>query len=996
MGPADQQRPDGSDSYNPGDADWSRKVGRDLSNLETVASPDEEAAVRRARARGGSLSDTDSLRQKEEESQISPLMPNAHLMSTGEKSDNRNLNRGIMQRLFSRRGLNRKTSTAALLLVLFGGGGFLTVFLSPTLLGAVNFKEVLSKGLNDQFHALDSRSSTLLRAKMKDVTKGSCGAVKIRCRFATISDAQAEKFKSSGIEMELDHSVGLGSKRGQIQSMKFTDSNGKTLEITKASELQDALLHSDNLEFRAAMLKGYNPFFAGFTDRVALSVMRSLKVSKHLVATGDSDEERQKKVDEAVSGIEDPNAKTITTKKDEQGNEHYYDSEGNELTSDQVNGAEQSSGRIAEYIKSGGMKTVLNSAVKGVSIVGYMDSACTVFNSLRVVSAMSKVIKLAQAARFSMAMVLNPGDSEKAGAIKMEDATFVNNNLTATQPPGQVLDESKLNQPGSASKPATTQDPEAGYNAYDSPGYHIAAYGDAPTLSLRASRFMLGGGSTALLDGVLSGIARVVNVGDSNPQAVSQKCRYIQNPAVRFTGLAIGIIAGIGSFGLTTAAGIAGSVAVAESLPYLESEAADLVAGNLFKGLSGVDSGDAAYVGAAGMFGTMAMNSGEKPLSKKNGMKILAANQQAYDSYAATEQYIARATPFDINNQFSFMGSLARSFVPTLEHSKASVSSALVNVASIIPMSLNSLVKPAKALSSEYFDKCNDPAYKSIGIDGGPFCEVRYGLDENELAMDPLDNVQWMADTGNIDPTSDSGNAKDNGQQWNYVKFLDQCAHRKYGWGEDQGENEGDGSDCIDPAKEEMNKHFRVYTMDQRVDASLDGSNQNIPTPSDDGFTDGQSGTVNADGWAFPTVTADTITKNYEPSATPPHMGINIAGKSDLETRGQPIFAAYEGDVVAAGPNQDLGNWIVIEHKMNGQVMSTVYGHMDDNGITVHPGQHVTAGQEIGHIGSKGTPDGKPYLYFELWQGQTFASGNRIDPTPYVQAAQKKTGASGA
>lgn len=80
-----------------------------------------------------------------------------------------------------------------------------------------------------------------------------------------------------------------------------------------------------------------------------------------------------------------------------------------------------------------------------------------------------------------------------------------------------------------------------------------------------------------------------------------------------------------------------------------------------------------------------------------------------------------------------------------------------------------------------------------------------------------------MADTGNIDPESETGDAKDNGQPWNYVKFLEQCAHRTVGWGEDQSENEGDGSNCIDPANESLNRHFRVYTMDQSIDASMDG-----------------------------------------------------------------------------------------------------------------------------------------------------------------------------
>ena len=55
----------------------------------------------------------------------------------------------------------------------------------------------------------------LMRSKMKETTNGSCGLVKIRCRFATISDRQAEKFKNAGIDVELNHDKGFGSGRGQ-------------------------------------------------------------------------------------------------------------------------------------------------------------------------------------------------------------------------------------------------------------------------------------------------------------------------------------------------------------------------------------------------------------------------------------------------------------------------------------------------------------------------------------------------------------------------------------------------------------------------------------------------------------------------------------------------------------------------------------------------------------------------------------------------------------
>lgn len=72
---------------------------------------------------------------------------------------------------------------------------------------------------------------------------------------------------------------------------------------------------------------------------------------------------------------------------------------------------------------------------------------------------------------------------------------FVSTTILSEREPSQVLDTSKLATPGSAASPATMTDPEAGMNGLDGPGYRMAAYGEAPDLTPRASRFMVGGGS---------------------------------------------------------------------------------------------------------------------------------------------------------------------------------------------------------------------------------------------------------------------------------------------------------------------------------------------------------------------------------------------------------------------------------------------------------------------------------------------------------------------
>lgn len=987
----DQQGTDGVDFYNPnpGQHDYLSKfennpIGRqqEIDNLEAQLAHSNVAEPNY----------TNLVRQKEMEPNVHPQVPNARNMTDADKNENRNFNKNVLVKLFGGKKLKGKSAAISLLLVLFGGGGLMSAFFTPNL-ALIQMKELMTKNLNDQFHAMDERSAVLLRAKLKDTTKGSCGVIKINCRFATITDKQVEKFKAAGIEVKTvpkEERKWFNGNRGEILEISHKGTNGEVKTAKTASELTSILTSADGKDFRSGMLKGYNPKIMSVSDRVALSYISKLKASKGLVVSGETDEEKQKQVNAVVAGIEGTDAKSIVIKKDENGKELYYDSEGNELTKEEVDAAREQSERIDERTKNGGTRNLLTSAVKGASIVGYMDSACTLYNSLRMVSALSKAKKEAQAARFAMAMVLTPADAAKAGAIKEDENNYVNNNLSATRPAGQVVDETKLYQPGSSATPATIADPEAGQNAYDGPGYRMMAYGEAPDLSLRASQYMIGGGSVVLLDGLLKSAAFIINNGDANPKEVSEKCGYVQNPVVRFTGLAIGVAAGIGTFGLTTAVGVGGSLALAMALPYIESQAADIITGNVFKDATGVDSGDIAVVGSTALFGGIAKNRGLKPLSADEGMKYAAASQKSHQAYDETQQYMARATPFDITNPYSFMGSLAGTINPVFQRSKSAASMAMINIGSLIPTSFAGIVKPAGAarvLDENYYKKCNDQGYAQLGIGADVFCGVHYGLSQEELAMDPIENGTWMAINGEIDPESETGDAKDNGQEWNYAKFLKECAFRTVGWGENEEENQGDGSNCVDAKNEGKNKHYRVFTLDKTVDQSMDGE----PIASSGNSYSKNDGKVSTSGWAFPMSADATISSGFETNERPDHHGVDLARGNAADTLNQPIFAARDGEVMAAGKADGYGNWIVIKHEISGKTYSTVYGHMYDDGVLVKTGDKVKAGQQIGKVGSNGQSSG-PHLHFEIWEGSPLGDGKHIDPTPIIEASRGRNG----
>lgn len=108
------------------------------------------------------------------------------------------------------------------------------------------------------------------------------------------------------------------------------------------------------------------------------------------------------------------------------------------------------------------------------------------------------------------------------------------------------------------------------------------------------------------------------------------------------------------------------------------------------------------------------------------------------------------------------------------------------------------------------------------------------------------------------------------------------------------------------------------------------------------------------------------------------HSGIDMAGPM-----GTPIYAAADGEVIAAGPASGFGNYVVIDHNINGQKYSTVYGHMTLGSIIVSEGDTVQMGDQIAGVGTEGNSTG-PHLHFEVWQGGRYDGGTAIDPEPWL------------
>lgn len=131
--------------------------------------------------------------------------------------------------------------------------------------------------------------------------------------------------------------------------------------------------------------------------------------------------------------------------------------------------------------------------------------------------------------------------------------------------------------------------------------------------------------------------------------------------------------------------------------------------------------------------------------------------------------------------------------------------------------------------------------------------------------------------------------------------------------------------------------------------------------------------------WPFPVgvpISAQFGSTSYLSKFSRAHHGTDFT-----PGRGAEIHAVAAGTVrIATEAGGDYGVTVVIDHIIDGQLVSTRYGHMEYGSLRVSPGETVEAGQVIGQVGSTGKSTG-PHLHLEVLLGGT----TRIDPLPWLK-----------
>lgn len=131
--------------------------------------------------------------------------------------------------------------------------------------------------------------------------------------------------------------------------------------------------------------------------------------------------------------------------------------------------------------------------------------------------------------------------------------------------------------------------------------------------------------------------------------------------------------------------------------------------------------------------------------------------------------------------------------------------------------------------------------------------------------------------------------------------------------------------------------------------------------------------------WPFPVgvpISAQFGSVSYLSEFSRPHRGVDLTPGAGAE-----IHAVAGGTVrIATEAGGDYGVTVVIDHNINGELVSTRYGHMQYGSLNVEVGDTVEPGEVVGKVGSTGKSTGA-HLHLEVLLGGT----TQTDPIAWLQ-----------
>lgn len=760
--------------------------------------------------------------------------------------------------------IKKKGPLAAIIMsVLVGGGGIGFFFTSA--LAPIAFFESIAGDLNDQLGALDIRSEYMARNKLhgsdkRQAIKG-CGKMSIRCKFATVSEKQIRKLNKAGVKVEPGTVKwkGLLGSRSVPKSYTF---QGKEYDAAGWAKQLDT-----NRQAKIAQIKANSMKRGGLSDKSFINgVLKRFNLS---LKPPELKGKAQSRMNHLMNAAKITDAKNINFSKITNKNgKTVWVLDGDKRLNDdgtfkqtytekQKNQLEKAQKRTANAKPP---SKLTKASVGALSVLGYWDVACSIKNMIGAAAITAKIANKAALVEFAMPIASLAGKM-KAGDATPEEVETLGQFFMDTDnrkyiaemsvADGNTNDE-QLQATVSTNTDTSKQSNNPNYkkNAMDSGLYNMSSTGDVAPPSTSRSMYSLGMGQSQLLAG-FSNAAEIASIIANVGVGGNVSCDVVQNGIVRGIGIIASVVIGVASFGTGTAIQVGVAVGLMAVMGILDSVLNGWVSGSIIDtdDLSDapVERAAATWTGMSAIYGTAAQSRGLIP-----GNSSQLAQYQNDIQNPAKQDYIAlessEANPLDIYDQYSFLGSFARSMLG-FTSSSVSGSSALSNIASIVSGGLSSIFKSpvyAATVDESRFKQCDDKGYEKIGIDPDVQCNVRYYMPSADLKMDTDDVAAYMEDnyvdavTGlpsgytPPQPAQSQGAAMDflsgtvsqyidtRHYENDYARFLDYCAYRSMPWGETFEENPSGtmrawqtGEKCM--RQGEPYNYFRIYTLDKTI-----------------------------------------------------------------------------------------------------------------------------------------------------------------------------------
>ncbi|HEX7484242.1 MAG TPA: M23 family metallopeptidase [Candidatus Saccharimonadales bacterium] len=642
--------------------------------------------------------------------------------------------------------IKRKGPLAGILMLLGVGGIGITGLLSPSLL-FMQITDMFTNNFNDAHTALTVRTNVHLGKKVAAVknafSESSDGKCNIKCKFGSMSDGLKRNLEAKGFHVEPDGDSKLG--RWSVKWIAMPD--GTRVESgAKFKEIMKNPLYASQFNRVYSSKTAYfmNTKFGNML-KTKLGLTKAFRLAGESKAKFNASFRKALNLPEtAVTTTPNPNA----SYEEQMKNTRFSAATG----------------------------TVMKLATKMTSVVGW---ACLGYDVARATSAAVKVAKYAMYAQVFFTLVTT-ANHIKAGNTTPEDElviTEMGNKLTS-------IDPSKTDGSGVA--------------ATDSYGYKTAAYGDTGAIPDYAKAHSME--SSGLL-GVLSSmvfLASANNMARSIAHLLCKAGNSLLAPLIQCAPTVETVIGYIACFVANVAASEVIGDVVSKALPLV---VAALVAANMSdidENTKGAILGDVLNPGASSVLGSQAGSYGMAAGSKDEISTYVAAGEEIRKQDEAIARINAKEEPFDIYNQYSFLGSMVRN-MNVAAYTNSSMTSTANLLMATIPQSIASLIKPAHAGTymplatnkAEQYGRVECPvadlvgnsnaeccpALRLVGAVGDAYCMPSYVASNEQLASDPEATLDFMINGQYIDEnTGEPRTDTDQGKQ--FQKYLDNCPFR--------------------------------------------------------------------------------------------------------------------------------------------------------------------------------------------------------------------------